>query len=320
MSPEQEPFFGPDFHPEVSPSGRLAREPLLGAQGIFLNRVAFNAPISPHSHDFVELAFVAPDSGQGWHATGSERKEIGPGDLFLINFDVPHAYSPLPGETLVVRNCIFVPGFLDARLLDSRDFLDLSRHFLLQSFEGESLPPDWRVSFLPEEAGRIEALYRQMQDEYDRREEGYVEALRAWVLLLLVQVLRRLRAVRGAEVRRQARDPVLDRIVAFMESHYADDLRLRDLSMMAFLSPAHFCRQFRDYTGETCREFLIRTRVDMAAARLRETRDPVEAIAAEVGYRDLKHFQEVFRRYQGCTPGTYRRRWQVGKGPNPDRS
>jgi AraC-like DNA-binding protein len=47
--------------------------------------------------------------------------------------------------------------------------------------------------------------------------------------------------------------------------------------------------------------------MDLAARRLRDTTDPVEAIARDVGYTSEYAFNRAFRRHRGQPPGRYRR-------------
>lgn len=49
-------------------------------------------------------------------------------------------------------------------------------------------------------------------------------------------------------------------------------------------------------------------RIDQAKVLLRETREPIKAIAAHLGFHDSAHFCRAFRRWVGQTPRTYRRR------------
>jgi AraC-like DNA-binding protein len=47
--------------------------------------------------------------------------------------------------------------------------------------------------------------------------------------------------------------------------------------------------------------------MDLAARRLKDTTDPVEAIARGVGYRAEYGFNRAFSRHRGQPPGRYRR-------------
>ncbi|BCH25133.1 AraC family transcriptional regulator [Mesorhizobium sp. L-8-10] len=81
-------------------------------------------------------------------------------------------------------------------------------------------------------------------------------------------------------------------------------------------SPYHFLRSFRTVTGMTPYQYLLRTRLQRAAVRLRTSDEPVASIAFDAGFGDLSTFNRRFRRIMGATPSDYRRR----KAPaGPDR-
>ena len=94
------------------------------------------------------------------------------------------------------------------------------------------------------------------------------------------------------------------------------------------MSPYHFLRTFRQVVGLTPHQFLLRTRLQRAAVRLRASDEPVSAIAFEAGFNDLSTFNRRFRRVTGLTPSAYRaeRRQDRGRGglgrqahaPRPD--
>jgi AraC-like DNA-binding protein len=67
-------------------------------------------------------------------------------------------------------------------------------------------------------------------------------------------------------------------------------------------------RLFLDYMGISFAEFALRSRVSGAAARLKEGKDPLKAVARQWGFTDASHFHRSFRRYYGCSPSEYRER------------
>ena len=70
----------------------------------------------------------------------------------------------------------------------------------------------------------------------------------------------------------------------------------------------HFLRTFCAVSGTTLYQFLLAQRLRRAALRLRQTTDPISAIAYEAGFGDLSTFNRRFRRIIGMTPGVWRSR------------
>jgi AraC-like DNA-binding protein len=81
---------------------------------------------------------------------------------------------------------------------------------------------------------------------------------------------------------------------------------LADLAREAGLSRFHFLRAFRDATGVTPHQWLLRARLRDAARRLASTRAPVTQVALDSGFDDLSNFIRSFRVEFGVSPGRYR--------------
>jgi AraC-like DNA-binding protein len=61
-------------------------------------------------------------------------------------------------------------------------------------------------------------------------------------------------------------------------------------------------------TGETPGTYLTQWRMDLAARRLRDTDDSLEAVAHSVGYTSVYAFSRAFSRLRSVPPGQYRTR------------
>lgn len=102
---------------------------------------------------------------------------------------------------------------------------------------------------------------------------------------------------------RKARD-VIDR-------EYAQPLDVPTIASRAFMSPAHFSRQFRATYGETPYNYLMTRRIERAMALLRDGMSVTDACMA-VGCTSLGSFSSRFTELVGETPSSYRRREHEG--------
>jgi AraC family transcriptional regulator len=93
-----------------------------------------------------------------------------------------------------------------------------------------------------------------------------------------------------------------------IEAQFHQRLSLADLAREAGMSPYHFLRTFRQVAGMTPHQFVLRTRLHRAAARLRRSDELISAIAFDVGFEDLSTFNRRFRQVTGLTPSAYRAR------------
>ncbi|MBI4382080.1 MAG: helix-turn-helix transcriptional regulator [candidate division NC10 bacterium] len=134
----------------------------------------------------------------------------------------------------------------------------------------------------------------------------YAESL---ALVILTEVARH-HAVRPAEVSRS--DGIaprrLRRVIDYIEAHLGEDISLLDLAVEAGVSRVHFVRQFKRLAGLSPHQYVLRRRVERAAALLKDQDACLKALAHEVGFSSQSHLTSAFRRVYGTTPGAYRHR------------
>jgi AraC family transcriptional regulator len=99
----------------------------------------------------------------------------------------------------------------------------------------------------------------------------------------------------------------LNRIIDYIEANLGKDLSLLTLAAEAGVSPAHLARGFKRATGGSLHKYLMRRRVDWAAALLVSTEQSIAEIALETGFSSQAHLTTAFRHLYGTTPATYRR-------------
>lgn len=102
----------------------------------------------------------------------------------------------------------------------------------------------------------------------------------------------------------------LQRAAAYLEFHLHRPVRLGKVaSEIAFVSPGHLSRLFREHYGKSFLAHLQDLRMNKAAELLAHTRLGVAGVARRVGYRDVSRFCAHFRRRYGATPASWRRQW-----------
>ncbi|WP_370290879.1 GlxA family transcriptional regulator [Nocardioides sp.] len=98
-------------------------------------------------------------------------------------------------------------------------------------------------------------------------------------------------------------------LLSWMQENLADDLAVETLARRAHMSPRTFARRFRDETGTTPHQWVTRHRVAAAEELLERTDQPVERIAAEVGFGNAAALRHHFTRVRGVSPQSYRRQF-----------
>jgi AraC-like DNA-binding protein len=91
-----------------------------------------------------------------------------------------------------------------------------------------------------------------------------------------------------------------------VDARFREELDVPTLARAAYLSPAHFSREFRRAFGETPHQYLLTRRLERAAALLRTTDRSVADICFIVGLRSVGSFTTSFGRVYGMSPTAYR--------------
>lgn len=98
----------------------------------------------------------------------------------------------------------------------------------------------------------------------------------------------------------------LQRTIAYIKDHLGQDLSLVTLAAVVETSVAHFTRMFKQATGRSPHQYVLRCRMERAKQLLAETDLPFAEIALEVGCADQSHFTALFRTHFALTPRAYR--------------
>ena len=259
-----------------------------------------------HKHDFIEIAYVI--GGEGIHIVGDSQYQTSMGDLYVINYDVPHGFFPKPGSTKspVVYNCNFMPQFLDSSLFSSIRFQDITSSFLFKSLFPDDYTPDPDLKLKGTEFTEIGELFSRMYSEYKLMQKGYADIIRAYLIELVIKIFRYIDSgSRNMPLRRNVE--LVGKAVEYLKQNYNTDVRLEDLALQSFISKNYFSRLFREVTGINFSDYVQHLRVDEACQLLRSTGMKVVDIAAQVGFKDMKTFYEVFKKITGKTPGDFRK-------------
>lgn len=98
----------------------------------------------------------------------------------------------------------------------------------------------------------------------------------------------------------------ISRVTDFILVHLNQVLSLPVLAQQVGFSPYHFARLFRQTTGESPHQFVLRQRIERAQRLLKERDMPLAHIALESGFANQSHLTQVFKRHLGLTPRAYR--------------
>ncbi|MFD2615389.1 AraC family transcriptional regulator [Paenibacillus gansuensis] len=265
---------------------------------LFLNRYRENFMLPMHSHDYIEICYVA--EGQGEQYIGEERIRVSRGDVFVIPIGTNHVFRPpslQKQHSLEVYNCAFAPELF--RPLDLRAY-PVAASFLAETGEGR---PWFRIK---DSELLLIPLFDMLHEEFQQVLPGSEEVLLAGVIQLLAY-LHRYRAAAGIGRSPHIPDSRMQAALQYVKNHFHEPLTVRAMASQCNMSGRHFHRIFKNTTGQTFTGYIQHLRVNKAGELLRHTSRTVQEIAAETGYQDAEFFTAVFKRIQGVTPSQYRK-------------
>lgn len=98
----------------------------------------------------------------------------------------------------------------------------------------------------------------------------------------------------------------LNRVIDYIHAHLEHNPSLVELAALVGLSSCHFVKVFKQSTGTTPHQYLLRCRVEKAKQLLSQERIPLAEIAQRVGFHDQSRFTSAFKKRVGITPKQYR--------------
>ena len=102
------------------------------------------------------------------------------------------------------------------------------------------------------------------------------------------------------------RKSIINTILRYLDVNYMKDITLESISKSMFLSSVYISKMFKDETGESPINHLIKIRIRIAKSLLETTTLSIRAVAEKVGYSDAYYFSKLFKKYYGISPSKIR--------------
>lgn len=265
-------------------------------------------------------AFYAVTSGTAWLGLpGRPPERLLSGDVVLLRAGTPHTLSSDPDSAIGrCSNEVAERARAEGSVLSFGSGAPQG-HILGAAYEHDPAVSIQVLDSLPEvvhlradHGGTcLEDTVRLLGRELAHPQMASATVLGRLVDILLVQLLR----VWLCHNPREAgdswlavlSDPLLSEAMSRLHEHPARPWTTDLLADELAVSRTTLTRRFQRLAHETPGRYLTRLRMDLAAVRLRDTDDTLEAIARSVGYTSVYAFSRAFRRDRGQAPGGFRR-------------
>jgi len=247
-----------------------------------------------HAHpDLAEVLLVC--GGTGRYLVGEAFYGVKAGDLLVYNSGVVH--DEFCGEeNPIFSYCV---GVTNLRLPGLRE---------------NALIADGVPALFPAgaEAGDLRALcgmmYRALLEDRPGC-ESFCHHLMMALLERVLQLTGDAPRPEGAELEPKA---LGRQVQEYIDGHFNEPLTLQDLGKALHASPYYLSHAFKEASGYSPTQYLLRRRVGEAQNLLISTDLPMARIAERVGFETQNYFNLQFSKHVGMPPGKYRESF-VGK-------
>ena len=95
-------------------------------------------------------------------------------------------------------------------------------------------------------------------------------------------------------------------VANYIRRHLSEPISVEDMAKELYISRPYLSLKFKQETGETLTDFILKEKIEEAKRLLRYTDKTSAAIGAYLGFSSQGYFSRVFKKYVGRTPGEWR--------------
>ncbi|MGN0855466.1 MAG: helix-turn-helix domain-containing protein [Kiritimatiellia bacterium] len=149
-------------------------------------------------------------------------------------------------------------------------------------------------------------------DELSQRKEKLSPTELALARSVATLILQRCAEQRLAPKRKCAAR-LIGEAVAWLKAHFAEDIHVERLVDYMGYSRSWLFELFKNETGLTPADWLVRHRIKTARAMLKNSSEPVAKIARACGFSSPQYFNASFRKATGLSPSQWRASTERGR-------
>lgn len=161
-----------------------------------------------------------------------------------------------------------------------------------------------------EEGKKVYEIFSSIVEEFasdNLYARTLADSMASYFIIKLLRLLEgKIEIVHDVNINRQ-----VDYIKSYIDSNYSTDIKLEELSSLAYMNKFHLISEFKQAYRVTPIEYLILKRVEVSKGLLISTNHSMETIAHIVGFNSQSYFNQVFRKKVGFTPSQFRKKHRL---------
>ncbi|NOU63840.1 helix-turn-helix domain-containing protein [Paenibacillus sp. LMG 31461] len=249
-----------------------------------------------HMHDALEVS-IALDQGMKYKI-GDACYYAGPGDIFLLRPFEPHwNLTQEEGQPSRWIMLLFSPSFVGVM---PRGSSLLTPFYMTKS--SPLIPADSVY------AQSVKRLALEALEEAKHALPGWELQQQTLMIQMLVHMQRYYVTHNRDQLQEDSSAQGIIQAIEYLMSHWAEEIDMDIVIERSHLKKTWFYTKFREMTGLTPNEFIIRLRLQYAGHLLQSTAKSITDIALTCGFGSASYFNKVFKELQHLTPREYRKR------------
>ncbi|MDP4183516.1 MAG: AraC family transcriptional regulator, partial [Bacillota bacterium] len=165
------------------------------------------------------------------------------------------------------------------------------------------------ISLKVSQKNEIITILNRILRERDRKDIGSDFLDQLLVMELFVYISRALKMEWESSI--MGKSPKIKELIKisvnYINNNYEREITIGDIAKYVFLSPSYFTRAFKEETGTSPINYLLKVRIDRSKELLADKSVKISDIAFSVGFSNQQRFNEIFKKYTGNTPLKYRK-------------
>ena len=262
----------------------------------YVSKVKMLTENVPHNHDYTELAYIL--SGKGKYLVEGIEYDVEAGDLVICNPGVEHTHVVVNPKEPTIE---FISGFTDF-------------HFKNMAPNSIELKDGGCIIHMSSELKQEVSMHcYAMIAERESNQIGRYFMFKTHLMQMLLLVMREILDVekpdqKGCNFESYNKSYAVNRIINYLNENYEHKISLEQIAHNIYLSPVYISKIFKEETGESPINYLIKIRLEKAKdILLNSGSGSIKSIANQVGYDDVYHFSKLFKKYYGVSPLYYKK-------------
>lgn len=148
-----------------------------------------------------------------------------------------------------------------------------------------------------------------MMIENNNKSLGYELSVNICAEKIFLAIIRNMKYILledATKIKLASKSNFLNSVTSFLEQHYAEEFSLEDIAKHLNYTKSYFCHYFKRITGVTFWKYYTIFRLGKSIQLMKDYPDKryIE-IASECGFKNIRSFNEAFKKYHQCTPREY---------------